>query len=155
IVSMSIEQDAFTCANVGLNTVVLTVTDASGNVSTAEATVTVLDETDPEVACLDLTVELDSDGLAFITPQDVANASADNCAITISAIDIDSFDCNDIGTPVQVNYFAADASGNLASCSAMVTVVDVLAPVIDCIDDISVAVDSGSFYVLPDYYTSQ
>ncbi|MCX6182707.1 MAG: FG-GAP-like repeat-containing protein, partial [Bacteroidetes bacterium] len=39
--SISIDKTAFTCANIGANTVVLTVTDRAGNVATCSATVTV------------------------------------------------------------------------------------------------------------------
>ncbi len=41
IASMSVSPDSFTCLNVGTNTVILTVTDSSGNSSTASSIVTV------------------------------------------------------------------------------------------------------------------
>jgi gliding motility-associated-like protein len=41
IASVTIDNDTFTCANVGENTVILTVTDINGNTNTCEATVTV------------------------------------------------------------------------------------------------------------------
>ncbi len=48
IASLSISPDSFTCANIGMNNVILTIEDASGNVSTCTAVVTV---TDPLSAC--------------------------------------------------------------------------------------------------------
>jgi hypothetical protein len=42
IASMSVSPSSFTCTNIGNNTVTLTVTDASGNVKTGTATVTVI-----------------------------------------------------------------------------------------------------------------
>lgn len=47
IASITVSPDTFTCANVGPNTVTLTVTDTSGNVATCTATVTVLENTAP------------------------------------------------------------------------------------------------------------
>ena len=42
IATMTISPSAFTCANIGTNTVTLTVTDTSGNVSTGTAIVTII-----------------------------------------------------------------------------------------------------------------
>ena len=50
--SIVASQTDFTCADVGENTIVLEVSDAAGNVSTCEATVTVVDETAPVIVCI-------------------------------------------------------------------------------------------------------
>ena len=47
IAALALAPCAFTCADVGGNAVVLTVTDVNGNVSTAPATVTVEDNVAP------------------------------------------------------------------------------------------------------------
>ncbi|WP_339702463.1 HYR domain-containing protein, partial [uncultured Marixanthomonas sp.] len=52
IVDYSLDQDTFTCADVGENTVTLTVTDEEGNSSTCTATVTIEDNTAPEITCI-------------------------------------------------------------------------------------------------------
>ena len=65
----------FDCSKVGANTVKLTVTDASGNVDSATATVTVLDTLNPIVLTQNITVYLDASGQASITPLDVDNGS--------------------------------------------------------------------------------
>ena len=57
----------FDCSQVGANTVTLTVTDVNGNVSTCDATVTVLDTIPPTAICDDITVELDANGELTIT----------------------------------------------------------------------------------------
>tara|TARA_R110000850_G_scaffold218852_1_gene344376 strand:- start:201 stop:4634 length:4434 start_codon:yes stop_codon:yes gene_type:complete len=151
--SITISQSEFTCADLGENVITLTVTDPSGNESTCTTTVTVEDTIDPIVACLDFTLELGADGTALLTPEDIGGTSTDNCEITITAIDIEEFDCDDIGTPVLVTYFASDASGNIASCTAMVTVIDALGPVIDCPADQTVDTDPDSItYTVPDYF---
>lgn len=50
-ITLSASKLTFNCSNVGMNTVVLTATDASGNSATSNATVTVHDVTAPVVSC--------------------------------------------------------------------------------------------------------
>ena len=50
--SYAASQTTFSCSDVGDVTVVLEVYDAAGNVATCEATVTVVDETAPVIACI-------------------------------------------------------------------------------------------------------
>ncbi|MEZ4857702.1 MAG: hypothetical protein R2781_02715 [Flavobacteriaceae bacterium] len=47
------------------------------------------------------------------------------------AVDVTDVTCDDIGTPITVTVFASDADGNLASCTATLTVVDAMGPMID------------------------
>jgi large repetitive protein len=70
IATLALSQTVFTCADVGDNTVTLTVTDNNGNVNTATAVVTVEDNIDPTVITQDITVELNADGEATITACD-------------------------------------------------------------------------------------
>ncbi len=71
----SVAPNAFTCAEVGVNTVTLTVTDGSGNSSTCTADVTVEDNIAPVVTCQDIVIDLDAAGNATITADDVVNMS--------------------------------------------------------------------------------
>ncbi|MBG44090.1 MAG: hypothetical protein CL530_08980, partial [Aequorivita sp.] len=52
IASMSLDVSSFDCSMTGANSVVLTVTDDSGNIATCTSTVTVQDVTAPEVFCV-------------------------------------------------------------------------------------------------------
>ncbi len=148
----AIDIDTFTCADVGDNTVTLTVTDASGNSSSCTATVTVEDVTDPVVTCMDIIVGLDENGVATITASDVIESATDACGIDTAAVDITEFSCDDLGAPVEVNVFVTDVNGNLASCTALVTVKDGLEPIITCPEDQTVEVTEGTDYELPDYF---
>ena len=148
----SVDIDTFDCSNVGPNTVVLTVTDVNGNTATCTAIVTVEDITDPDLVCQDITVELDENGLASIVAEDLIASNSDACGIALTSVDISDFDCDDIGTPVLVTVFSEDVNGNITSCTATVTVVDLLAPVVTCPADQTV--DPGGpddFYEVPDY----
>ncbi|MEZ4874702.1 MAG: HYR domain-containing protein [Flavobacteriaceae bacterium] len=148
----------FDCSDLGENQVEVTVTDDSGNTATCTATVNVVDITDPILVCMDATVELDENGMAEVTPDlfiDTA-ASFDACGITITAVDVTDVTCDDIGTSITVTVFASDASGNLASCTATLTVVDAMGPMLEnCPADTTV--DPGPlnlFYELPDYWAT-
>ena len=52
IASMSLDVSTFTCADIGVVPVVLTVTDATGNTATCNANVTVEDNTAPVISCI-------------------------------------------------------------------------------------------------------
>ncbi|MGJ8666955.1 MAG: HYR domain-containing protein [Patiriisocius sp.] len=152
ISNFTVDIDTFDCSNVGPNTVVLTATDSNGNTSTCTATVTVEDVTTPELVCMDFTIELGADGTALLDVANVIASNTDACGIDTSAVDITSFDCSDIGTPVMVEVFTQDVNGNISSCNAIVTVVDVLAPEVTCPADITVDPGANNVnYEVPDY----
>ncbi|WP_053224800.1 HYR domain-containing protein, partial [Roseivirga seohaensis] len=127
IASMTLSKTSFDCSNLGDNTVTLTVTDNNGNTNTKTATVTIVDDIAPTVLAKNITVALDANGNANITAADVDNGSSDNCNLTLS-VDKTSFDCSKVGAQT-VTLTGTDASGNTASATATVTVIDNIAPV--------------------------
>ena len=150
--TISISPSEFDCSNVGENTVTLTVTDVNGNVSTCTTIVTIESSSIPVITCTDFILELGMDGTALLTPEDIGSY-LNACGTVITAIDIEDFDCSNIGTPVVVTYFATDGAGNNVSCTALVTVIDTLAPVIVCPNNQTVDSDPNSItYTLPDYF---
>jgi hypothetical protein len=141
IASLSLDITSFDCSNVGANTVVLTVTDNNGNVSTCPATVTVEDNVAPVAICQSITVQLDASGNASITTADIDNGSNDACGIADLSLDITSFDCSNIGdNPVVLTV--TDNNGNVSSCPATVTVEDNIAPIAIC-QSITVQLDAS------------
>tara|TARA_R110002072_G_scaffold1587_1_gene13347 strand:+ start:150532 stop:154179 length:3648 start_codon:yes stop_codon:yes gene_type:complete len=145
----------FDCEDVGENIIEVTAIDASGNESTCTATVNVIDNIDPVLVCMDLTVELGADGTATIAPEDLIDMtnSVEACGFAVTTIDIDTFDCDDIGTPVLVSVLVADPSNNTAICMATVTVIDALGPEVTCPADQTVDPGPGNlFYEVPDYF---
>ncbi|MBA3985372.1 MAG: T9SS type A sorting domain-containing protein, partial [Flavobacteriales bacterium] len=152
IASITISPSSFDCSDLGENTVVLTVIDFNGNESTCSTVVSVEGASAPVVTCTDLTLELGPNGTAVLTPEDIGSFLAD-CGTLVTAIDMEFFDCSHIGNSILVTYFATDGAGNNVSCTAMVTVVDTLGPVIDCPLDQTVDSDPNSItYTLPDYF---
>ncbi|NVK85102.1 MAG: DUF5011 domain-containing protein [Cytophagia bacterium] len=128
IASYALDNNSFSCADTGANTVTLTVTDVNGNVSSATATVTVIDVIAPTVITQDITIQLDENGEASITTSSVDNGSFDNCSFTLS-LDNTSFTCDNVGANT-VTLTATDASGNETSATATVTVEDSILPTV-------------------------
>ena len=131
IKSAKINPSKFTCANIGPNTVTLTVKDSAGNTSTCSAIVTVVDNRAPEAICKKATVFLDSTGQASITAADIDKGSKDNCGIASMSVSPNTFDCSNVG-PNTVVLTVTDNYGNVSTCSNTVTVKDKIAPVIGC-----------------------
>ncbi|MGV6831999.1 MAG: T9SS type A sorting domain-containing protein [bacterium] len=129
IVSSNINISLFNCADLGENTVTLTVEDQSGNTANTTAVVTVVDEIDPVAVVQNITVQLDSNGEVSITKDDVENGSTDNCSIVNSSIDISSFTCDDLGDN-DVILTVTDTSGNIGTATAVVTVEDNIDPIV-------------------------
>ncbi|WP_439883452.1 HYR domain-containing protein [Pontibacter sp. MBLB2868] len=128
VATLMLDKTSFDCSNVGANLVTLTVTDASGNSSTATATVTVEDKTMPVAAAKNVMIQLDANGSAVITADDVNNGSSDNCGIASMTLDKSSFGCSDVGANT-ITLTVEDASGNKSTTTATVTVEDSAVPV--------------------------
>ena len=141
IASLSLDYTNFNCDQVGSNTVTLNVTDNNGNNSSCQAIVTVEDNIAPIALCHDITVELDANGEATITPEDIdgewnsdyLHKSYDNCDISLS-IDVNTFDCTDVGNDNTLTLTVTDDSGNASTCTSTITVEDNISPVITCQD---------------------
>src|SRR5205814_567186 len=123
IASYSLDKTSFDCSNVGANTVTLTVTDVNGNSDSKTATVTVEDKVKPIVVTQNITVQLDANGAATITPAQINNGSTDNCSIASYSLDKTSFDCSNVGANT-VTLTVTDVNGNSDSKTATVTVED-------------------------------
>ena len=126
-----LDRDAFTCADLGPNTVVLTVMDEAQNSDTCRSTVTVIDSKLPEVNTRNIEVYLTENGTATIRPADVEDGSTDNCTIVDSLLDRQTFTCADVG-PNLISLTLTDIDGNAATETAVVTVLDTIAPVLSC-----------------------
>ncbi len=109
------------------------------------------EENDPPMAmCQNISVNLDGTGNVTIVAADVNNGSTDLCGIANLVVSPSSFDCGDIGSNT-VNLTVTDLEGNIASCNAMVTVSDNMAPTLSCPSNISVDNDAGSCHAVVTY----
>ncbi len=115
--------NTFTCAELNMNTVTLTVSDIHGNTDTCQSTVTVNDVDNPFfMNCpSDLTVEVVAgvcQTMAFWTPP-TADDNCPNPMVTSTHNPGDNFA---VGV-TQVTYTATDIPGNIGTCSFNVTVI--------------------------------
>ena len=138
--SIAIDTDEFDCSVVGNNTVTLTVTDVNGNVSTCTSEVTVEDTIAPIANCTPLVVQLDENGVVFITPEQIDLNSTDNCAIASLALDREEFDCSNVG-PNTVELTVTDVNGNSSTCTATVIVEENIPPTALC-QDLTIYLDA-------------
>lgn len=129
-IALSIDVNSFSCATLGDNFVVLTVTDESNNSASCTATVTVLDTIAPVTACNDITINLPDRNAYTLTQleiDEIAFGSSDNCSFTYTLTSGTTvYDCNSVGISYAVSLTFTDPSGNTSICTANVTITDSL-----------------------------
>lgn len=132
IASMSVSPTSFTCAEIGTpQPITLSVTDVNGNSNDCNSNVDILDTIPPVAVCQAITVYLDGTGNATISASDLDGGSSDACGLGAPTASMTSFDCSALGdTPVL--FTANDLYGNSDTCTAIVTTLDTVSPVITC-----------------------
>jgi gliding motility-associated-like protein len=123
----SVTNNAPVAFPLGNTTVTWTVTDGSGSTATATQVVTVRDASAPVVITQNISAFLNAAGTVTITAAQVNNGSSDNCGIASVVVTPATFNCSKLGANV-VTLIVTDVNGNVASGTAIVTVVDNLAP---------------------------
>ncbi|WP_339133779.1 MAG: hypothetical protein WGN25_13680 [Candidatus Electrothrix sp. GW3-4] len=125
----------YTGTTLGTDIVVASFEDSQGNILTSNEAVVewVLPPNESPVAqCKDVTLTLDSNGQAVLTPFPVDNGSYDpDGDPIIFGLSRTNFTCADIGAQHAVTLTVTDDSNASGSCVANVTVVDSLPPVPD------------------------
>ncbi|WBX72418.1 T9SS type B sorting domain-containing protein [Tenacibaculum retecalamus] len=121
IEGISLDKSNFTCSDIGVNTVTLTVVDSSANSADNTATVTVVDNVAPTVVTQNVTITLDVNGNASTTAAAINNGSTDNCGIASMSLDTTAFTCSDLGAN-NVVLTVTDVNGNSDTATAVVTV---------------------------------
>ncbi len=106
--------------NKGTTTVTVTTTNVCGT-ETKSFDITVNDSENPIVNAQAISIPLDTNGVAMITPALLNNGTSDNCDFNLS-IDRDTFTCSDIGDH-NVTLTATDSSGNSSTETVIVTIV--------------------------------
>jgi len=137
IVSAMLSQDEFNCGDIGLNEINVTLFDNSGNMSVCELTVTVLDTIAPVCVANPLVIPLDATGMAVVLGSQFGAGSFDVCSQVSFEVAPDTFYCNDLGF-YEVLLTVTDLSGNSSTCSALVEIIDITGPALECPDDVSV-----------------
>ena len=112
------------------------------------------DNEDPIALCQNITILLDENGQATINANFLDGGSTDNEGIVSFEVNIDTFSCDDIGENT-VTLTISDASGNTATCEAIVSVLDTINPIFVCAEDQNALITNpDGTYTLPDYIIS-
>ncbi|GAB5526449.1 MAG: hypothetical protein Roseis2KO_43210 [Roseivirga sp.] len=139
VTDITVSQSDFTCDDLGINQVTITVADAAGNMASAEIEVEVIDNIAPVARTRNITVALGPDGTVTIDPSDIDYGSSDNCDFTLS-LSKTTFNCGDVSKSYRrskkskksrnsVILTVTDAAGNSSSATAFVRVIDNQGPV--------------------------
>lgn len=132
----------------GTTAVTCTATDAAGNVASGSFTVSVVDTTAPVVTVpASVTVEATGPDGAFVSFSASASDAVDGTVVAVCAPS--SGATYPVGS-TTVTCTAADAAGNSADASFLVTVTDTTPPVLTVPDDVSV-VATGSAGAVVEY----
>lgn len=152
--TIEFDYESYECVSVYQDQILtVTVTDEYDNTTIKEVIVKVLDETDPVAMCVGpMELMLDASGNASLLPGDINDAadresvpvwarnyndleggSYDACGIVFMELDKYFFDCDDLGENI-VTLTVVDPSGNDATCTTTVTVVDNTVPSVTCKD---------------------
>ena len=144
---------AGTLINIGVTAVTLTVTDGAGNSEQCTFDVELIDNTIPTVVCQNVIAYLDGSGNATITAADIDGGSTDNCSgLTLTASQL-TFTCADLGAN-DVTLTGTDSNNNSSDCIAVVTVMDTISPVVNCLSDQTELATIACQFTLPDYTTA-
>jgi HYR domain len=136
----------------GTRNVVIEATDACGNKSQTTFVVELKDLTAPVAICKPYTLILNANGTGTITVANVNNGSYDNCTPTpqlVYALSQTTFNCSNVGAN-NVTLTITDLCNNVSTCTAVVTVIDNTAPVIECFGDTIINKDAFCTHTIPD-----
>ncbi len=124
----------------------LQVSDGNGNTNTCTSTVTLMDTEAPVALCTNLTHNLDLTGGYTLTLADtmaIIAGSSDNCGVDSVSFSRTSFGCADLdqaalaanaSDTVHILVTVYDETGNTDLCTSVLTLNEITAPAISCID---------------------
>jgi len=131
IESIELDQTIFTSDDLGENTIFVTVTDAAGNSSSCSSTVQVIVLIPPVAICNNINLILNESGEVILNPDDINGGSISSNGDLSFVLSPEVFSCDDIGVN-QVALLVTDEIGLSNTCIAEVTLLDTLAPTLNC-----------------------
>lgn len=121
IISTQLNVSNFGCADIGSNTVTLTVTDVNGNSDDCTAIVTVEDNVLPDAQCVTVPISatLDTNGEYIVNPTELDDGSSDACGVQSLSASPALLDCTNEGSNT-ITLTVTDVNGNTSSCTAII-----------------------------------
>jgi hypothetical protein len=123
-----------TVSGIGPMTVTLTASDVSGNTATCTFTVNKVDNMPPSITCPPgFALELDENCEVFLPNYTDLPTKSDNCSSVIPVVQSPLPETLLSGAgPTVVTFTASDGSGNTATCTLTISLVDNTSPEITC-----------------------
>ena len=134
VADLTLSDTLFDCAHLGDNSVDLTVTDIAGLTNSCTAIIHISDELPPELNCEPLTLYLDESGVPDAEALEQMNVAFDACGLEQLDLTLEDFYCGQLQLPFFSEMTAIDNYGNTSSCQVEVSVLDTLAPILNCKD---------------------
>ncbi len=134
--------------DVGIHQVVYYLRNGAAIKDSCKFNVIVNDNEPPVVMCKDVNLYIGPVGNATLKVSDIDNGSSDNCSLLLVP-DRSDFACADAGNKIPVLLTGTDPAGNSASCTAQVTVLDTIRPVINTKTFTLILGASGTGTLLP------
>ena len=130
--------------------------DPSGNQSSCELIVRLVDTIPPVITCpADTTLAVDEDCAAVIPDYTGLPVTTDNCAasgnVTVTQAPVAGTMVSDEASLITITLTATDAAGNTTTCDFGVQLIDSIPPEVVCPDDDVIGVDGACEIALPDY----
>ena len=128
-VTLTTIKEVFTCEDIGINNVWLYVTDLSGNIDSCLTTITIIDDTPPQVIPSGAVIDIGNRASYVVHKDDFTIFASDNCGSDVSidfADDIGNgileiLDCSNLVGVHDYTFTATDASGNITTATASLT----------------------------------
>jgi len=117
----------------GINTIIWTAVDGAGNMAIASQTVTIQDSTSPKISAMDnisLEAKSSSQNLVTLTIPEIYDE------VGVMSVTNDAPEVFPLGETI-VTWTATDFSGNSASTTQTITVVDTTAPIVENLDSLT------------------
>jgi hypothetical protein len=144
VTAISRDSTAGACPQAYTLVITYQASDACGNSSQCQQTITVEDTTPPVITCPGAAT-FECDAIGSIDPATATDNCDPNPSVTVISRDSTAGACPEEYTLV-LTYQASDACGNTAQCQQTITVEDTTPPVITCPGDLTFECDAvGSF----------
>jgi hypothetical protein len=124
-----VSKSVFTCDDIGVNEVIATVTDASGNKASTKVNINVVDLIPLTIKAKTVSLYIDENGYAKLDPNLLDDGSASGCTGFESSASKTVFDFNEMGDN-SISYIIKNQRGDMLATTAVVKVNDTIAPTV-------------------------
>jgi hypothetical protein len=133
VFAFDLDKSEFDINDLGENIVAVSIMDGAGNTAGCISTITVLGIEPPTAICNNISIILDESGNAEIDVAEVGDGSFSDNGIASMVSSPGALSCSDIGETL-ITLTVTDVFGLSSTCTAEITLLDTIAPVVHCKD---------------------